>query len=157
LETTSAAATTTPPPGTTSASRAPHATSATPTATRSVDPAAVSALTAGGIPVIALRAYRHAASAEDRLDSSCHLPWQLLAAIGRFESDHGRFGGAVLHTDGLSTHSIIGIALNGHCTALIRDTDGGRLDGDPVYDHSVGPMQFIPSTWGRYATDGNGD
>ena len=41
--------------------------------------------------------------------------------------------------------------------ALIKDSDGGRLDGDPVYDRAVGPMQFIPQTWRRYETDGNLD
>jgi membrane-bound lytic murein transglycosylase B len=40
---------------------------------------------------------------------------------------------------------------------VIGDTDGGAYDGDPVYDHAVGPMQFIPSTWRRWASDGNGD
>ncbi len=41
--------------------------------------------------------------------------------------------------------------------ALIKDSDGGRLDGDSVYDRAVGPMQFIPQTWRTYETDGNLD
>ena len=41
--------------------------------------------------------------------------------------------------------------------ALITDTDGGRLDGDSVYDRAVGPMQFIPQTWNRYDVDANLD
>lgn len=41
--------------------------------------------------------------------------------------------------------------------ALIKDSDGGRLDGDSVYDRAVGPMQFIPQTWRAYETDGNLD
>jgi membrane-bound lytic murein transglycosylase B len=52
----------------------------------------------------------------------------------------------------------VGIPLNGsNSTAVITDTDGGHYDGDQTHDRAVGPMQFIPSTWARYAADGNGD
>lgn len=41
--------------------------------------------------------------------------------------------------------------------ALIRDSDGGVLDSDPVFDRAVGPMQFIPQTWNLFEADGNLD
>jgi membrane-bound lytic murein transglycosylase B len=116
-----------------------------------------SALAADGIPATALLAYRQAAEREQSRTPDCGLSWPLLAAIGRVESDHGRFAGAVLHTDGLSSPPVIGIPLDGHGTALIRDTDGGRLDGDRTYDRAVGPMQFIPSTWAGYGVDADRD
>jgi len=114
----------------------------------------ITALDTSGIPVVAAQAYRRAAASE----ASCHLPWQVLAAIGRVESDNGRFGGARLRADGDGTRPILGIPLDGrHGVALVRDTDNGRLDGDRNFDRAVGPMQFVPSTWAMYKADGNGD
>jgi membrane-bound lytic murein transglycosylase B len=121
-------------------------------------PVVTTALDASGIPEVALQAYHHAAAALAVSDAACHLPWQLLAAIGRVESDNGQFGGAVLLPDGYGTRPIYGVPLDGRDgVALIRDTDGGKLDGDPNFDRAVGPMQFIPSTWALYGVDGNGD
>ena len=120
-------------------------------------PTAASALAADGIPVVALRAYQRAAAGTDAADPACGLSWTLLAGIGRVESDHGRFAGAVLLADGTSTIPIIGIPLDGVGTEVVTDTDDGRLDGDPVFDRAIGPMQFIPSTWAVYGADGDGD
>ena len=111
-----------------------------------------------GIPDVAVRAYKQAEARLAVSDPGCGVPWTLLAAIGRVESDHGRFGGAQLRDDGSATRRIRGIPLDGRPNvALIRDSDGGALDGDTVYDRAVGPMQFIPSTWRSVNADANGD
>jgi hypothetical protein len=109
--------------------------------------ATASGLAADGIPTTALAAYQHAAAVLGVSRPSCHLDWPVLAAIGRVESDHGRFGGAVLTTAGISVPPVLGPRLDGVHFPLVPDTDGGLLDGDPVYDRAVGPMQFLPSTW----------
>ncbi|MCP2168782.1 lytic transglycosylase domain-containing protein [Goodfellowiella coeruleoviolacea] len=109
-----------------------------------------------GIPGVVLDAYRRA---EQRMAvdvPTCHLRWSLLAGIGRIESGHAR-GGRV-DANGTTVQAILGPQLSGGPKfAAIRDTDGGRYDRDTAWDRAVGPMQFIPSTWARYASDGNGD
>src|SRR4051812_41027740 len=118
----------------------------------------ISGLAANGIPQVALNAYRVAAARMSSVDSSCGIDWALLAGIGREESDHGRFAGAVLHADGVSTPAIIGPALDGiHWDYIPAPANGLALDGDAKFAHALGPMQFIPSTWGIYGTDATGD
>jgi membrane-bound lytic murein transglycosylase B len=117
-----------------------------------------SALAHLDIPETALLAYQRAADVINQVDDSCGLSWTLLAAIGRVESDHGRYGGAELRTDGTSSPQIRGVALDGRGpVAEIRDTDAGQLDKDAVWDRAVGPMQFLPSTWSVVGVDGDGD
>ena len=113
---------------------------------------------ASGIPAAALAAYQRAETVINAADKSCHLPWQLVAAIGRVESDHGRANGNTLDDDGLATPGIYGIALNGkNNTQAISDTDAGQYDADARWDRAVGPMQFIPSTWSVVGVDGDND
>ena len=75
--------------------------------------------------------------------------WPLLAAIGRVESNHGRYAGSALDAErGRDTGDPRCPPRRprrhhpdpGHATP-------GELDGDPRFDRAVGPMQFIPSTW----------
>ncbi|MFM9373634.1 lytic transglycosylase domain-containing protein [Streptomyces sp. Da 82-17] len=108
-----------------------------------------------GIPATVLAAYRRAEASVARTDPACRLPWQLLAAIGKVESGQARGGDVDAH--GTTRQRITGPPLNGDGFALIRDTEGGAWDGDAVYDRAVGPMQFLPGTWRRWGTDGNGD
>lgn len=105
------------------------------------------------LPLVAVDAYWRAAG-----NAPCPTPWWLLAGVSRTESDHGTAQGSSLDATGTTTKRILGIALDGGPgVAAIRDSDGGLLDSDVVWDRAVGPMQFIPSTWGRWAADDNGD
>ena len=120
--------------------------------------AVVSGASTSGIPAPALSAYQRAAQIIDAADKSCNIPWELIGAIGRVESDHGRYNGNSIDSKGFSRPGIYGIPLNGkNGTQAIRDTDGGQLDKDPVFDRAVGPMQFIPSTWQVVKVDADGD
>ena len=110
-----------------------------------------------GIPRVALAAYAGAASVLTEQSPQCHLGWNTLAAIGHIESDDGRHGGAVVSDNGYSSVPIIGPKLDGGAFAGIHDSDGGVWDGDTVWDHAVGPFQFIPQTWRTWGADGNGD
>ncbi|MEU0529798.1 lytic transglycosylase domain-containing protein [Amycolatopsis tolypomycina] len=109
-----------------------------------------------GIPGSMLKAYKNAADILAKEQPNCHLDWALIASIGRIESNHGR--GGYVNALGDTLEPILGPVLNGAGPfAAIRDTDGGKYDGDVVWDRAVGPMQFIPGTWRGYASDGNGD
>ena len=103
--------------------------------------------TVNGMSTVAYDAYRQAEATLAAEQPGCGLRWELLAAIGKTESNHGV---GRLDAFGNSQIAIVGIPIGG-------DTDGGLLDGDSSQDHAVGPMQFIPSTWKRWGTDANGD
>ena len=103
--------------------------------------------TVNGMSTVAYDAYRKAEATLAAEQPACALRWELLAAIGKTESNHGV---GRLDVFGNSLVPIIGIPIGG-------DTDGGALDGDPGRDHAVGPMQFIPSTWRKWGTDANRD
>jgi membrane-bound lytic murein transglycosylase B len=130
----------------------------------SVTTASPAAWTAPGgsgraIPALTLRAYREAATWAVGYDPGCRLSWTVLAGIGRIESNHGLFGGAATRFSaaGAVSPRITGPPLDGRGVAAIPDSDGGRWDGDTVWDRAVGPMQFLPGTWRSLGRDGSGD
>jgi membrane-bound lytic murein transglycosylase B len=111
-----------------------------------------------GVPGRALAAYASATLQVNQERPGCNLSWITLAGIGWVESQHGSHGGSRLLPDGSVSEPIIGPPLDGGPgVRAIRDTDGGRYDGDATWDRAVGPMQFIPTTWARWGVDANGD
>lgn len=110
-----------------------------------------------GIPARALRAYVAAAATANDSAPMCGIGWNTVAAVGSVESAHGTYGGGSFDTAGQASGPIVGPSLDGNGFAAIADTDAGVLDGDAHWDHAVGPMQFIPTTWQLAGRDGNGD
>ncbi|WP_435531021.1 lytic transglycosylase domain-containing protein [Rhodococcus spelaei] len=111
-----------------------------------------------GISVTALEAYGYAAAVMARSRPDCGIGWTTIAGIAGVESRHGTYRGSRVAPDGKVSPPIRGVPLDGAPgLAEIPDTDGGAMDGDPVHDRAMGPLQFIPETWKRWGVDANGD
>jgi membrane-bound lytic murein transglycosylase B len=125
-------------------------------ATKSAPPLAtvVNSSIALGIPSIALAAYRNAEQMMATSSPNCGISWNLLAGIGRIESGHAN-GGAT-DARGTAVRPIYGPALDGTLPGnevIVQSSVAGGV----TYAQAVGPMQFLPGTWARYASDGDGD
>lgn len=114
----------------------------------------VSNLGALGIPTVALTAYRNAERMMAVSDPACGISWNLLAGIGRIESGHA--GGGATDARGTAVRPIFGPTLDGTLPGnevVVQSVASGRVS----YARAMGPMQFLPGTWARYASDGDGD
>jgi membrane-bound lytic murein transglycosylase B len=117
-------------------------------------PAVISATGGMRIPATALTAYRKAEQTMSVAAPNCGVSWNLLAGIGRIESSHAN-GGAT-DARGTALRPIYGPVLDGTLPGnevIVQGNAGGR----PVYARAIGPMQFLPGTWSRFASDGDGD
>jgi membrane-bound lytic murein transglycosylase B len=106
------------------------------------------------IPMMALNAYRNAERMMASAYPGCGVSWNLLAGIGRIESMHAN-GGAT-DARGTAVRPIYGPALDGSLPGneiIVQSATAGRVS----YARAMGPMQFLPGTWSRYASDGDGD
>lgn len=107
-----------------------------------------------GIPSMALAAYRNAEQMMATSSAGCGISWNLLAGIGRIESGHANGGASDAH--GTAVRPIYGPALDGTLPGnevIVQSSAGGQVS----YARAMGPMQFLPATWARYASDGDGD
>lgn len=106
------------------------------------------------IPSMALAAYRNAEAKMAATTPGCGVSWNLLAGIGRIESMHAN-GGAT-DARGTAVRPIYGPSLDGTLPGnevIVQSRSSERV----VYARALGPMQFLPGTWSRYAADGDGD
>jgi membrane-bound lytic murein transglycosylase B len=107
-----------------------------------------------GIPAMALSAYRNSERMMAAAYPACGVSWNILAGIGRIESMHAN-GGAT-DARGTVVRPIYGPTLDGSLAGnevIVQSRTADRVQ----YARAMGPMQFLPGTWSRYASDGDGD
>ena len=101
-----------------------------------------SPLASDGIPITALEAYQDAANTINAADPNCHMPWPLLAGIGRVESSTTA---ATAARSCAPTAPRPGRSSGSRSTATAPRSSptptAAAIDGDPVYDRAVGPME----------------
>ncbi|RDI53044.1 transglycosylase protein with SLT domain [Nocardia mexicana] len=109
-----------------------------------------------GLPGVAQAAYQNAERVLAQENPNCHMPWSVLAGIGQVESHHA-YGKA--DAKGYPIDPIYGPVLDGSLggNQVVHATDGELDGGMSSYTRAVGPMQFLPETWRKYAADGDGD
>ncbi|OBF54424.1 lytic transglycosylase domain-containing protein [Mycolicibacterium monacense] len=106
------------------------------------------------IPAMALSAYRNAERMMAAAVPNCGVSWNLLAGIGRIESGHA--SGGATDSRGTAVTPIYGPALDGTLPGN-EVIELSRSANRVTYARAMGPMQFLPGTWARYASDGDGD
>ncbi len=106
------------------------------------------------IPMIALNAYQNAERMMATSYPGCGISWNLLAGIGRIESMHANGGST--DASGSAVRPIYGPSLDGTLPGN-EVIELSRSASRVTYARAIGPMQFLPGTWSRYASDGNGD
>ena len=75
---------------------------------------------------------------------------------GSGASSPGHAGGGAVDARGTAVIPIYGPSLDGTLPGnevIISSSAGNRV----TYARALGPMQFLPGTWARYASDGKGD
>ncbi|MDH6244563.1 lytic murein transglycosylase [Mycobacterium sp. OTB74] len=137
------------------AERPPRAVHMDPATVVSMPPASL-VMAPGGlqIPPIALNAYRTAEKLMATNMPDCGISWNLLAGIGRIESGHANNGAT--DARGTALYPILGPVLDGSLAGnevIVQSISAGRV----YYARALGPMQFLPGTWARYAADAVGD
>jgi len=133
----------------------PRALHMDPTTALSPPPASL-VMAPGGlrIPPIVLNAYRTAEKIMATSAPGCGISWNLLAGIGRIESGHANSGAT--DARGTALTPILGPVLDGTLAGnevIVQSISAGRV----TYARALGPMQFLPGTWARYAADAVGD
>ena len=118
-------------------------------------PVVMNSSTPLGVPPPALAAYRNAEQKMTVSNPGCGISWNLLAGIGRIESGHAN--GGVTDAHGTAARPIYGPALDGTLPGNEVIVANSRAGGATTYARAMGPMQFLPGTWARYASDGDGD